>query len=164
MEIKEFFIIAFAETPSFGEQSAAHVDHFTLIGYLRENPAVNHKFTIAEHIDRVEVKRLELRGKKFKRFGKYLVNLLEDPTGDIYRLKTELFEALMEDGYICTRKGFYNESYNPHVTAGPAPEPGQHNPYKKLESFDFKSLTLTESRFDIDYTFLGSEVLHNRVF
>ncbi len=161
MEIREFFLIAFAEPQPLGEQSAAEVEHFTLIGYLRPNPAVEHRFTIAEHMDRIALKRLELPGTKLKKLGRCMVTMLGDPTGELKAMKDELFEALMADGYICTRESFYGENYKPHVSMGRAPLPGVKGPHlRKLQSFEFSSLSLTESRFNYDYDFLGSEVLH----
>lgn len=165
MEIREFFIIAFTEAQPLGEQSADQVEHFTFIGYLREDPEVEHRFTIAEHMDRITLKRLDLPGVKLKRLGRYMVTHLGDPTGELNAAKDELFEALMADGYICSQKSFYTSDYRPHVTVGPAPVPGVKSPHaKKVQSFDFHSLSLTESRFNSDYNFLGSEVLHTRSF
>lgn len=165
MEIREFFIIAFTEAQPLGEQSADQVEHFTFIGYLRENPNVDHEFTIAEHMDRIALKRLALPGLKLKRLGRFMVTHLGDPTGELNAAKDELFEALMADGYICTRKSFYGNVYKPHVTVGKVIPPGVKAVHpKKVQSFDFNSLSLTESRFTPDYDFLGSEVLHTRSF
>lgn len=165
MEIREFFIIAFTEAQPLGPQSADPVEHFTFMGYLRENPEVEHKLTIAEHMDRIALKRLELPGVKLKRLGRYMVTHLGDPTGELHAAKDELFAALMEDGYICSRSYFYTSDYRPHVTVGPAPVPGVKAPHaKKIQSFDFNSLSLTESHFNSNYDFLGSEVLHTRSF
>lgn len=164
-EIREFFIIAFPDAQPLGPQSADPVEHFTFMGYLRENPEVEHQFTIAEHMERIELKRLELPGVKLKRLGRFMVTHLGDPTGELNSFKDELFANLMEDGYICSRKSFYTSDYRPHVTVGPAPIPGVKAPHaKKVQSFSFNSLSLTESRFDHDYNFLGSEVLHTRSF
>lgn len=165
MEIREFFIIAFSKAQPLGPQSADPVEHFTFMGYLRENPAVEHRFTIAEHMDRIALQRLELPGMKLKRLGRYMVTHLGDPTGELNAAKDELFEALMEDGYICSRKSFYTSDYRPHVTVGKVIPPGVKAVHpKKVQSFDFHSLSLTESRFTSDYDFLGSEVLHTRSF
>lgn len=161
MEIREFFIIAFTEAQPLGEQSADQVEHFTFLGYLRENPNVEHRFTIAEHMDRIAFQRLELPGKKLKKLGRYMVTHLDDPTGELHAAKDELFEALMADGYICSRKSFYGDNYRPHVTVGQWAPTGRFN---RVRSFDFHSLSLTESRFTSDYDFLGSEVLHTRSF
>lgn len=165
MEIREFFIIAFTEAQPLGQQSADPVEHFTFIGYLRENPNREHRFSIAEHMDRIALQRLELPGTKLKRLGRHMVTLLGDPTGELHAAKDELFAALMADGYICSRKSFYGETYKPHVTVGQVPVPGVKGAHpRKVQPFDFHSLSLTESRFGLDYEFLGSEVLHTRSF
>lgn len=165
VEIREFFIIAFADAQPLGEQSAEKKEHFTLLGYIRENPNVEHRSTIAEHLDRISLKRLELPGTKLKRLGRYMVTLLDDPTGDLVNFKDELYKALMEDGYICTRSSFYEDNYKPHVTVGPAPIHGVKGSHpRKVKSFAFTNLSLTESRFDLDYDFIGAEVLHTRSF
>lgn len=164
-EIREFFIIAFTEAQPLGEQSADPVEHFTFIGYLRENPNVDHRFSIAEHMDRIALKRLDLPGVKLKRLGRFMVTHLGDPAGELNSFKDELFANLMEDGYICSRKSFYTSDYRPHVTVGTVAPPGVKAPHpKKVQSFDFHSLSLTESRFNSNYDFLGSEVLHTRSF
>ena len=164
-EIREFFIIAFPEAQPLGPQSADPVEHFTFMGYLRPNPEVEHKLTIAEHLERIDLKRLELPGLKLKRLGRFMVTHLGDPTGELNSFKDELFANLMEDGYICSRKSFYTSDYRPHVTVGTVTPPGVKAPHpKKVQSFSFNSLSLTESRFDHDYNFLGSEVLHTRSF
>ena len=163
MEIREFFIIAFSEPQPLGEQPAGAVEHFTLLGYLRPNPRATQELTISEHVERIALQRLELPGKKLKKLGRQMVTLLDDPTEELTSAKDQLFAALMADGYICTRPSFYTESYNPHVSMGPAPSPdGRQIHYRKLPSFELHSLSVTESRFDLDYEFLGSEVLSTR--
>lgn len=164
-EIREFFIIAFTDAQPLGPQSADPVQHFTFMGYLRENPDVEHQFTLAEHLERIALKRLELPGVKLKKLGRFMVTHLGDPTGELNSFKDELFANLMEDGYICSRSSFYQDSYKPHVTVGAAPIPGVKGPHlRKLQSFDFHSLSITESRFNSNYDFLGAEVLHTRSF
>lgn len=161
--IREFFIIAFSEPQPIGPQAAAAVEHFTFLGYLRENPNREHRFTIAEHLDRIALQRLTLTGKKLRRLGRYMVTTLADPTGELRAAKDELFIALMEDGYICSRPGFYGDDYKPHVTVVPAITPGTKGAHpRKLQSFELNSLSVTESRFTRDYDFLGAEVLHTR--
>lgn len=164
-EIREFFLIAFSEAQPLGPQPADPVQHFTFMGYLRENPEVEHKLTIAEHMERIELKRLVLPGVKLKELGRYMVTQLGDPTGELVSFKDQLFAALMEDGYICSRKSFYISDYRPHVTVGQIMPPEAKAPQPRMiRSFDFNNLSLTESRFDLDYNFLGSEVLHTRSF
>lgn len=162
MEIREFFIIAFNEAQPLGEQLPEEKEHFTFIGYIRDNSEVEHRFTIAEHMDRIAVKRLELPGKKLRRLGRFTVTVLDDPTGELISFKDELFKALIEDGYRCTRSSFYGENYKPHVSMGKFKNGGPQP--RKLKSFPFNNLSLTESRFDLDYDFLGSKVLHTRSF
>jgi hypothetical protein len=123
MEIREFFIIAFSDPQPLGTQSPDAAEHFTFLGYLRSDPRVDHKFTIAEHVERIALRRLELPGKKVKRLGRYMVTMLADPTEELASAKDELFAALIADGYRCSRPNFYSGDYKPHVSMGPATTP-----------------------------------------
>jgi hypothetical protein len=165
MEIREFFIIAFSDPQPLGTQSPDAAEHFTFLGYLRSDPRVDHKFTIAEHVERIALRRLELPGKKVKRLGRYMVTMLADPTEELASAKDELFAALIADGYRCSRPNFYSGDYKPHVSMGPATTPaGRQAHYRKLENFNLNNLSVTESRFDLDYNFLGSEIVATRSF
>lgn len=162
IEIREFFIIAFSEAPALGEQSADPVEHLTLIGFIRPDYEATQEFTVSEHVERIALRRLELPGRKNRKLGRHMVTLLDDPTGELNAAKDELYAALMADGYICTRSSFYTGDYKPHVSIGPDyTPPGQPHP-RKLESFALNSLSVTESRFDLDYEFQGAEVISTR--
>jgi hypothetical protein len=160
--IREYFFISFSEPQLLGPQSSAPAEHFTFLGYIRENPAVGHRFTLAEHLERAALKPLELPGTKLLKLGRYLVTLLADPEAELQRARNELLGALLEDGYICNRPEFYGDRSKPHVTMGIFSPRGRQP--KKLAFFAFKELTLTESSFDSNYTFLGAQVLHTRSF
>lgn len=164
METREFFFIAFSEPQPLGEQPAEAAQHFTLIGYFRPNPQAQHQFTLAEHLDQIALNRLELPGKKLRNLGRFAVTTLGDPTGELNKIKDELFAALISDGYMCSRPFYYRKDYVPHITVGPALGTPGAPPPTKLKSFTFNNLSVTESRFDEDYNFLGSEVLHTRSF
>lgn len=164
MEMREFFIIAFAAPQPIGEQAAESAEHFTMIGYLRPDPQVTQQYTISEHVERIALKKLALRGKKLKRLGRFMVTTLADDTGALTSAKDKLFAALKTDGYICSRPNFYRGNYQPHVTVGRFSSiPGAPAP-KKLDSFDFNNVSVAESRFDLDYEFLGSKVISTRNF
>lgn len=156
METREFFIVAFAEAQPLGEQSSAYSEHFTFLGYLRPDPNAVQRLTIAEHLEAIALAELTLPGKKMKRMGRMMATILDDPTGELVAAKDKLFAALLADGYICSRKSFYEDRYTPHVSMDPKLKP------KKLSSFTLTNLAVTESRFDFDYDFLGAEVIHSR--
>ena len=163
MEIREFFIIAFGEDQALGEQSAEAAQHLTVLGYLRPKPRAVQQFSISEHVERIALKRLELPGKKLKKLGQQMVTLLDDPTEELTSAKDQLLSAILADGYICTRPDFYTERFKPHVSMGPALSPDGRQPsYRKLQSFELHSLSVTESRFDLNYQFLGADLLSTR--
>jgi len=163
MEIREFFIIAFSEDQALGEQSAEAAQHLTVLGYLRPRPNIVQELTISEHVERIALRRLELPGTKVKKLGRQMVTMLDDPTEELSSAKDELFAALMADGYSCSRPDFYAGQYKPHVSMGPAmTSAGRQTSYRKLPSFELHSLSVTESRFDLDYRFLGSELISTR--
>lgn len=163
MEIREFFIIAFSDDQALGEQSAEAAQHLTVLGYIRPKPNAIQELTISEHVERIALRRLELPGKKLKRLGRQMVTMLDDPTEELSSAKDELFAALMADGYSCSRPNFYAGQYKPHVSMGPVmTSAGRQAHYRKLQSFDLKSLSVTESRFDLDYDFLGAELISTR--
>ena len=161
VNIRQYFVIGFETPQPLGKQPADAKGHMSMIGYFTENPNVRHSKTIAEHLDSISIRRMNLPGKKLKRMGRFQATVLDDPTGELTAAKDELYAALKADGYICVKPEYYESGgdYKPHVSADPA-----ERLEAPRESFELNNLSVTESRFTQHYRFLGSEILHTRVF